>query len=165
MRATLAIGLLVAVIAAGCGVTSSISEPVAVAPSLEPGEQPIDVVGLAGSNGDAPLTLRIYDRSLALDDARSATKQELADISGDLNANAIGLYQSVAGEVLVAWQGSACPGTGDLFVGAGVTEILIVPTAGGDCGAGPSTRGVNLTFRPSVDLERVSASFARPAGG
>jgi hypothetical protein len=164
VRTILALALAAAVVAAGCGITSSTSEPVAVAPSLAPGERPVQVLPLEGSVGEAPLTLRIYDRSLALDDARGVTKRELAELEPLSDANAIGSYQSVSGEVMITWLGSACPGTADVFVGPGVSEILIVPADGGECSNGSSVRGVNLVFRPNVDLKRISVSFARPSG-
>jgi hypothetical protein len=164
VRTILALALAAAAVAAGCGIASSTSEPVAVAPSLAPGEQPVQVLLLEGSVGEAPLTLRIYDRSLALEDARSVTKRELAELEPLSDANAIGSYQSVSGEVMITWLGSACPGTADVFVGPGVSEILIVPADGGECSNGSSVRGVNLVFRPNVDLKRISVSFARPSG-
>jgi hypothetical protein len=161
VRAILTVGLLVAVVAAACGIITSTSAPAAIAPSLEPGEQPVHVVPLTGSSGAAPLTLRIYDRSLALDDARGATQRELAQLE-PLGDNEIGSYQSVPGEVLITWQASACPSTADLFVGRGVSEVLIVPAGGAECAEGSSVHGVHLRFRPNVDLKRISVSFARP---
>jgi hypothetical protein len=162
MRAFLALAL-VAVVAAACGITSSTSEPVREAPSLDSGEQPSRVVPLAGGATAAPLTLSIYDRSLALDEARTATPAELAGVE-QLDPDAIGAYQTKTGEVLVTWTGSACPGAGDMFVGPGASEIVIVKGTSASCGAGDTVRGVYLLFRPTVDLKRITFTFARPAG-
>ena len=160
MRTIIAIALLAASLTAGCAISSSTSEPLTPAPTLAPGERPTHVIPVNGSVGDAPLTVRLYDRSLAVEEVRTATKQELADLE-PLDANEVGVAQTVKGTVILTWQGNACPGgTADLFVSAGVTDIVVVPDDT-SCAAGQSARGIVLFFNPQVDTKRVSFSIVQ----
>ena len=155
MRSLILVALFAAAVAAGCGIAESIVHPAHEPPSPAAGEQPIIVIPVTGQTADTILSLRVYDRSLATQRVRSATKQELADVEG-LDGNAIASYQTVDGEIMVTWLGDGCQGNGDLFVEAGVSQIVIVPIEGGPCQADPTIRGVVLAFAPSVNLERIN---------
>jgi hypothetical protein len=154
VRSLFLAALVAAAVAAGCGITGSIVSPVHDPPSPAPGEQPIKVIAVTGRSGDTKLTLRVYDRSLAVEELRSATKAELADVE-PLDEHAIGSYQTVDGEILVTWMGEGCQGVGDLFVQAGVSQIVVVPVDGAPCQSDPTIRGVVLAFAPLVDLDRI----------
>jgi hypothetical protein len=155
VRSLILVALLAAAIVSGCGIAESIVHPAHEPPSPAAGEQPINVIPVTGQATDTVLSLRVYDRSLAIEKIRSATKAELADVEG-LDANAIASYVTVAGEIMVTWLGDGCQGNGDLFVEAGVSQIVIVPIEGAPCQADPTIRGVVLAFAPSVDLERIN---------
>ena len=155
MRSLILAALVAAAVAAGCSITEVIHGPVHEPPSPAAGEQPINVIPVTAQTADTILSLRVYDRSLAIEKVRSATKAELADVEG-LDANAIASYVTVDGEIMVTWLGDGCQGNGDLFVEAGVNQIVIVPIEGAPCQADPTIRGVVLAFAPSVDLERIN---------
>jgi hypothetical protein len=162
LRAILVLGLFVAAVAAGCGITSSTSEPIGPAPTRTPGEQPSQVVAVAGRSG-GPLTLQVFDRSLALGEARTATAAELDGID-DLPPNAVGIYQTKVGDLLLIWTASDCPSAADMFVSPGVTEIVVVPALD-VCEGDPTLRGVYLHFDPTVDPKRVSFRVAAATSG
>ena len=155
MRSLILAALVAAAVASGCGIAESVVHPAHEPPSPAAGEQPINVIPVTGKTTDTILSLRVYDRSLAIERVRSATRRELADVEG-LDGNAVASYQTVDGEIMVTWLGGGCQGNGDLFVEAGVSQIVIVPFEGGPCEADPSIRGVVLAFAPSVDVERIN---------
>jgi len=150
----IAASLAASLLLAGCGITSSSSAPLQPAPTAGPSETPAALVQVGANVGGAPLALRVFDRSFALTNVRSATAAELADVE-HLDGNSIGVYHAVGREILVTWQGNQCPGTGDLFIGPGVDQIVIVPAAGADCVNGSNVRGVVLEFKLAVDLEAI----------
>jgi hypothetical protein len=165
VRPVIALALLAAVLAAGCAITSSTAAPAVPAPTITPGEQPARVVAVAGAGAAAPLMLRIYDRSLALGEVRTATPAELASIE-PLPSNAVGVFQTKVGDVLLTWTDTGCNAAdGDMFIGPGVSEIVVVPGSAPSCGTAQTVRGVYLHFDPTVDPKRVSFSVAAsPAG-
>jgi hypothetical protein len=150
----IAASLAASLLLAGCGITSSSSAPLQPAPTPGPSETPVSVVQVGANVGGAPLALRVFDRSFALTNARSATAAELADVE-QLDGNAIGVYHAIGREILVTWRGNQCPGTGDLFIGPGVDEIVIAPAVGAECSNGSNVRGVALEFKLAVDLEAI----------
>jgi hypothetical protein len=153
VRSLFLAALVAATVAAGCGITDSSVSPGRPAPSLAPGERPITTIEVVADRGFSRHAINVYDRSLAVEEARSATKDELAGLS-PLDFNEVGGYQTVEGQVTLAWQSDGCDGIGDLFVEAGVTQIVISPV-NAPCDAEPSTRGVVLTFNPQVNLKRI----------
>jgi hypothetical protein len=161
LRAILALALIAASIAAGCAVTSSSEAPAVPAPTISPGERPTHVIPVDVAPGAVPVTLRVYDRSLAIEAIRGASRAELAG-AGPLDPNEVGAAQTVTGEIVITWSGSACGGgTSELFVAPGVTGIVVVPGATASCAAGEMVRGVVLAFSPPVDFGRVGFSIAR----
>jgi hypothetical protein len=151
-RILLAAALVTAVLVAGCDIAGS-STGYPPAPTPGASEQPARVVDLADREGVGAMTLRIYDRSFALTNARSATPAELADAE-DLGENVIGAFGS-GRELLVTWAGSTCPDTGNLFIGPGVDAIVLSPTVGAGCDATDNLRGVVLEFKLAVDLKAI----------
>jgi hypothetical protein len=155
MRSLLLVASLAAsLLVAGCGIGTSSSAPLEPAPTPGPTETPTRIVQVRAGDGDALLILRVYDRSFAVTDARSATAAELADVE-PLEGNVVGAYQGVGREVLLTWAGTQCPESGDLFVGPGVEEIVIAPATGPECLKGSSVRGVMLEFKHDVDLAAI----------
>jgi hypothetical protein len=83
----LAASLMAAVAVAGCALTRS-SAPPESAPTPGQVEAPTRTLQIEGSEGDAPMSLRVFDRSFALIGARSATATELVE-SEALDKNTI----------------------------------------------------------------------------
>lgn len=161
MRTIIATALLAVLLTAGCAISSATSEPLKPAPTLAPGERPTHVIPIRGSKGDAPLTLRIYDRSLAVEEARTATAAELAGLE-PLDPNEVGVATNEKKEVFLMWRGNACPGgSADLFIAPGVTDITVVPDDAPSCAAVENVRGVLIFFNPSVDLKRIAVDIHR----
>jgi hypothetical protein len=155
----IAASLSSAVIVAGCGLTRY-SAPVAPAPTPGPDEAPGRTLQIAGSDGHAPMTLNVFDRSFALVDARSATQAELVE-SEALDENTIAAYQTVGNEILIKWAGSTCAETGNLFIGPGIDEVIIAPTDPVACDSTASVRGVVLDFKLGVDLKAIRFDIRR----
>jgi hypothetical protein len=156
MRSVLiAASLAATLVLTGCGISSSSSAPLQPAPTPGPAEQPTTVLQVGANKAAQPLTLRVFDRSFAVTNARSATAAELANIE-PLDGNEVGLYHAEGREVMVTWAGIACPQSGDLFIGPGVSEIVIAPSAAAECPAGANVRGVVLEFKLEIDLKAIS---------
>lgn len=155
MRSLLLVASLAAsLLVAGCGISTSSSAPLDPAPTPGATETPARILQVRANEGDALLIMRVYDRSFAVTNARSATAAELADVE-PLEGNVVGAYEGVDREVLVTWAGTQCPESGDLFIGPGVDEIVIAPRIGPECLKGSSVRGVVLEFKLEVDLAAV----------
>ena len=155
MRLVLIVASLAAsLVLAGCGISSSSSAPLRPAPTPGIGERPAADLVIGAGRGDAPLNLRVFDRSFALTSARSATPAELADVE-PLEGHTIEPSSGDGRAILLMWAGSQCPQSGDLFIGPGVSEIVIAPTAGPDCAAGANVRSVILEFKLGVDLAAI----------
>lgn len=160
MRSILIVASLAAAVAlAGCSLTRY-SAPLQPAPTPGLGEAPVRTLQIRGSQGDAPMSLRVYDRSFALIDARSATEAELVE-SEPLDENTVAAYQTVGNEILVKWTGSTCAETGNLFIGPGIDEVIIAPADAGACDPTASIRGVVLDFKLGVDLKAISFDIRR----
>ena len=161
MRSTLIAAWLVAAVAlAGCGITRSSSAPLEPAPTPGAAERPAHILRIGGSKGDAPMSLRVFDRSLTLIDARSATQAELVE-SEALDENTIAGYQTVGNEILIKWTGSLCAENGDLFIGPGVDQVVIAPTTAAACDPTQVIRGVVLDFKLGVDLKAIHFDIRR----
>lgn len=160
MRSFLVAASLVAAVAvAGCGLTRT-SAPLEPAPTPGPAEVPARTVEVEGSTGDGRLSLRVFDRSFALIDARSATPAELVE-SETLDENTVAAYQTDENQILVKWTGSTCAEAGNLFIGPGVTEVIIAPSEAAGCDSTASIRGVVLDFKLGVDLRAISFDIRR----
>ena len=160
MRSILIVAsLAAALLVAGCGLTRH-AAPLEPAPTPGLGETPARVLQIDGSEGDAPMSLRVFDRSFALIGARSATQVELVE-SETLDANTIAAYQSVGNQILVKWTGCTCPEAGDLFIGPGIDEVIVAPTDAADCDPTASVRGVVLEFKLGVDLKAIRFDIRR----
>jgi len=155
----IAASLAAAVAVAGCALTGS-SAPLAPAPTPGLAEAPARTHQIEGSEGDAPMSLRVYDRSFALIDARSATQAELVE-SEALDENTVAAYQTVGNEILIKWTGSTCAETGNLFIGPGFDEVIIAPTDAAACDSTASFRGVVLDFKLGVDLKAIRFDIRR----
>jgi hypothetical protein len=155
----IAAALVAAVVVAGCALTRS-SAPLATAPTPGPAEAPARILQIEDSEGHAPMTLRVFDRSFALVDARSATQTELVE-SETLDENTVAAYQTVGNEILIKWAGSACAETGNLFIGPGIDEVIIAPTDGAACHSTAGVRGVVLDFKLGVDLKAIRFDVRR----
>ena len=155
MRSLILAALVAAALTTGCSIAESLVHPPHDPPSPALGEQPINVIPVAGRSADTFLSLRVFDRSLAVEAIRSATKAELADVEV-IDPNAIASYLTVDGKIMVTWTGDGCQGSGDLFVEAGVSQIVVVPLENEPCSADSTVRGVVFAFSPSVDLERIN---------
>jgi hypothetical protein len=155
----LAASLMAAVAVAGCGLTGS-SAPLEPAPTPGLAEAPARTLQIEGSESDAPMSLRVFDRSLALIGARSATRTELVE-SEALDKNTIAAYQTVGNEILIKWTGSACAETGNVFIGPGINEVIIAPTEVASCDSTVSIRGVVLDFKLGVDLRAIRFHIQR----
>ena len=166
MRPSLAaVALAAVVILAGCGIAGPITGPADPAPTPGPSETPSRIVKVKGTNGDRDLTLRIYDRSLALTGARSATIAELAD-SESVRDRVVEAAQFTDGRrILVLWPGTTCLEVGDLFIGPGVNEVIVVPREQAGCEANSNVRGIVLEFKLKVDLERIRFDLRPVAAG
>lgn len=151
--------LAAAVVVAGCDLTRS-SPPLAPVPTPGPAEAPARTLQIEGSEGHAPMTLRVFDRSFALVDARSAMQAELVE-SEALDENAVAAYQTVGNEILIKWAGSACAETGNLFIGPGIDEVIIAPTDAAACHSTAGVRGVVLDFKLGVDLKAIRFDVRR----
>lgn len=155
MRFVLVVASLAAtLVLTGCGISSSSTSPLDPAPTPGSSEQPAATLQVGANQGKEVLTLRVFDRSFALTNARSATGTELADVE-PLGSNVVGMYHRESREILLTWAGAQCPQIGDLFIGPGVSQIIIAPSAGAGCAAGPSVRGVVLEFKLGVDLKAI----------
>ena len=160
MRSILFVASLAAAVAvAGCGLTRY-SAPLEPAPTPGLGEAPARTLQIEGREGDAPMSLRVFDRSFALIDARSATQAELVE-SEALDENTVAAYQTVGNEILIKWTGSTCAETGNLFIGPGVDEVIIAPTDAAACDPTKSIRGVVLDFKLGVDLKAIRFDIRR----
>jgi hypothetical protein len=160
MRSILiAASLAAAILVAGCGLTRH-AAPLEPAPTPGLGETPARALQIDGSAGNAPMSLRVFDRSFALIGARSATQAELIE-SEALDANTIAAYQSVDNEILVKWTGSTCPETGNLFIGPGIDEVIVAPADSAPCDPPASIRGIVLEFKLAVDLKAIRFDVRR----
>jgi hypothetical protein len=155
----LAASLMAAVAVAGCALTRS-SAPPESAPTPGQVEAPTRTLQIEGSEGDAPMSLRVFDRSFALIGARSATATELVE-SEALDKNTIAAYQTAGTEILVKWAGSTCAEAANLFIGPGINEVIIAPTDPASCDATASIRGVVLDFKLGVDLRAIRFDIRR----
>jgi hypothetical protein len=155
----LAASLMAAVTVAGCALTRS-SAPLEPAPTPGQAEAPARILQIAGSEGDAPMQLRVFDRSFALIDARSATQTELVE-SEAFDENTIAAYQTVGNEILIKWTGSACAETGNLFIGPGIDQVIVAPTNAAACDSAARIRGVVLDFKLGVDLKAIRFDIRR----
>lgn len=160
MRSTLIAASLVAAFAvAGCGLTRT-SAPLEPAPTPGAGETPARVLEVEGSKGEARLFLRVFDRSFALTDARSATPAELVE-SEVLDEHTVTAYQTVGNKILIKWTGGQCAEKGDLFIGPGVEGVVIAPTSVAGCNPTEVIRGVVLDFKLGVDLSAIRFDIRR----
>jgi hypothetical protein len=161
VRSILVVATLVAAVAVvGCGPLTSSYAPLEPAPSPGLAEAPARTLQIEGAEGDLPMSLRIFDRSAALIDARSATQAELVEAEA-LDENTIAAYQTVGNEILIKWTGSTCVETGNLFIGPGVDEVIVAPTHPADCDPTASIRGVVLDFKLGVDIKAIRFDIRR----
>jgi hypothetical protein len=159
----IAASLAAAIALAGCGLSDPSTAPLEPAPTPGVSEAPARVVDLAGSKGNFRMSLRVFDRALSLTEARSATAAELAGSERILRDGAIAAAELAGGrQVLVLWPGRTCPETGNLFIGPGVAEVIIVPSVDEACEPMSNVRGVVLGFKLPVDLEAIEFDV-RPA--
>ena len=149
----LAVSLVAALVVAGCDISqSSVAFP--PAPTPGPAEQPTRVIDVAGSNGQPLMPLKVYDRSFAVTNIRSATAEELRGLEA-LAVNSVGAYGNDGRELLLTWAARECAETGNLFVGPGVNEIVVSPTVNADCGPTSDVRGVVIEFKLAVDMKAI----------